>query len=151
MNRFAKSPKAEVRAINHHPALGESCSMGLYKTDIRFGILERTWVLLHSVLLFLPLFICLEGRESAHAQSIGTPVSDTDCPLTIQQVVENLARMNLERARALRAFSGTRTYRVEYRGFPSTSQRRDGCESRIQNTNYEGIHNTVCDGIQDHH
>ena len=32
----------------------------------------------------------------------------------------NLVRRNLERARALGAYLGTRTYRLEYRGFPSS-------------------------------
>ena len=39
-------------------------------------------------------------------------------PLGVKQVVENLTRKNLERAQALRGHRGTRTYRLEYRGFP---------------------------------
>jgi hypothetical protein len=39
-------------------------------------------------------------------------------PLSVKQVVENLTRKNLERAQALRGHRGTRTYRLEYRGFP---------------------------------
>ncbi len=39
-------------------------------------------------------------------------------PLSAHQVVENLTRRNLERAQALRGHRGTRTYRLEYRGFP---------------------------------
>jgi hypothetical protein len=38
----------------------------------------------------------------------------------MQQVVENLVAKNLERAKALRAYEGTRTYRLTYRGFPSS-------------------------------
>jgi hypothetical protein len=34
-------------------------------------------------------------------------------------VVENLVRMNLERAQALQAYQSTRVYRLEYKGFPS--------------------------------
>ena len=41
-------------------------------------------------------------------------------PLSIDLIVENLVRMNLERAQALHAYHGTRIYRVEYRGFPGT-------------------------------
>src|SRR4051812_9348980 len=41
-------------------------------------------------------------------------------PLTVQQVVENLVRMNLERAHALPAYRSTRIYRVQYHGFPSS-------------------------------
>ncbi|MEO6119506.1 MAG: hypothetical protein ABIP12_02360 [Terriglobales bacterium] len=36
----------------------------------------------------------------------------------MEQVVEKLGRRNSERAQALRAYHSTRTYRVEYRGFP---------------------------------
>lgn len=39
--------------------------------------------------------------------------------LKAEQVVENLVRMNLERAQALQAFQSTRVYRLEYKGFPS--------------------------------
>jgi hypothetical protein len=40
--------------------------------------------------------------------------------LTAEQVVDNLVRRNLERARALGSYKGTRIYRLEYRGFPSS-------------------------------
>jgi hypothetical protein len=48
------------------------------------------------------------------------PVS-TEPPtsLTVNQIVNNLVRRNLERARALHSYKGTRIYRLEYRGFPS--------------------------------
>ncbi len=36
------------------------------------------------------------------------------------EVVNNLVRRNLERSRALGAYRGTRTYRLEYRGFPGS-------------------------------
>jgi hypothetical protein len=39
--------------------------------------------------------------------------------LTVDQIVENLVRRNLERARALGSYKGSRIYRLEYRGFPS--------------------------------
>jgi hypothetical protein len=39
--------------------------------------------------------------------------------LTAQQVVANLEKKNQERARSLGEFRGTRTYRMQYRGFPS--------------------------------
>jgi len=38
--------------------------------------------------------------------------------LNAEQVVENLVRMNLERAQALLAYQATRVYRLEYKGFP---------------------------------
>lgn len=39
-------------------------------------------------------------------------------PVNAEQVVYNLAQMNLHRVQALRAYQGTRTYRIEYQGFP---------------------------------
>ncbi len=41
-------------------------------------------------------------------------------PLTAEQVVNNLVQHNLQRAAALHAYRSTRTYRIEYRGFPSS-------------------------------
>src|ERR1051326_8722418 len=38
--------------------------------------------------------------------------------LNAEQVVENMVRMNLERAQALLAYQATRVYRLEYKGFP---------------------------------
>ncbi|HUS19600.1 MAG TPA: hypothetical protein VMZ25_08110 [Terriglobales bacterium] len=51
-----------------------------------------------------------------------TAVQSTDaCPqATTEPVVENLIRSNLARARALPAYQSTRTYRVDYRGFPGS-------------------------------
>jgi len=41
-------------------------------------------------------------------------------PLTAEQVVNNLVQRNLQRAAALHAYRSIRTYRIEYRGFPSS-------------------------------
>src|SRR5579864_5101167 len=41
-------------------------------------------------------------------------------PLTAEQVVNNLVQHNLQRAAALHAYQSTRTYRIEYRGFPGS-------------------------------
>lgn len=40
--------------------------------------------------------------------------------LTAEQVVNNLVSHNLQRANALRSYQSTRSYRIEYRGFPSS-------------------------------
>ena len=48
-----------------------------------------------------------------------TVTSSTRPPLTADQVIHNLVLMNARRAQALQAYEGTRTYRLEYRGFPS--------------------------------
>jgi hypothetical protein len=78
----------------------------------------RTAVLLPSLLLLLPLLFCIETPQPASGQELSTPISVENAPLTIHQVVDNLVEMNLERAKALHAYHGTRIYRVEYRGFP---------------------------------
>jgi hypothetical protein len=71
-----------------------------------------------TVLLIMLLLFCIGLRQSAGAQRPGMSVPVANAPLGIDEVVENLVRMNLERARALHAYHGTRIYRVEYRGFP---------------------------------
>ncbi len=40
--------------------------------------------------------------------------------MTAEEVVNKLVHRNLERARALTAYQGTRTYRLEYHGFPGS-------------------------------
>jgi hypothetical protein len=68
--------------------------------------------------LTLPLLICLGSWTSAGAQPSGA--SPPHGALTAEEVVKNLVQRNLERARALHAYQGIRTYRLEYRGFPSS-------------------------------
>jgi len=43
-------------------------------------------------------------------------------PLSGEEVVKRMVQRNLERANALRSFQATRTYRLEYRGFPSNRE-----------------------------
>jgi hypothetical protein len=93
--------------------------MKLHKANIRVCSSTKTRTLLSPVLLSLLLLICLELR-AAIVQEPSTPVPVENAPLTTQQVVENLVRMNLGRAQALHAYQGTRIYRVDYHGFPST-------------------------------
>jgi hypothetical protein len=65
--------------------------------------------------VLLSLLFCL--WPSASAQLGESPlVSNTH--LGTEQIVRNLVAMNFERAKALHAYQGSRTYRVEYRGFP---------------------------------
>jgi hypothetical protein len=60
---------------------------------------------------------CVASAPTAIAQS--SPA--TACShLTSDEIVQNLVRRNLERARALPAFHSTRVYRVDYRGFPGS-------------------------------
>lgn len=48
------------------------------------------------------------------------PTADQSEPLSEEQVVHNLMEMNLHRLHALQAYQGTRTYRVDYHGFPGS-------------------------------
>jgi hypothetical protein len=63
----------------------------------------------HVGYLALPLLIA-----SSLAQQAIAPLRSA---MSAQQVVENLVRRNLERARALTAYQGVRTYRLDYHGF----------------------------------
>jgi len=70
-----------------------------------------------SASLGLPILICIGVLQMAGAQ----PSDIATLPvLSTEEVVNNLVRKNVERSRALRAYQGTRTYRLEYHGFPSS-------------------------------
>ncbi|HXA84361.1 MAG TPA: hypothetical protein VNZ47_04755 [Candidatus Dormibacteraeota bacterium] len=68
------------------------------------------------ILLLCP-FLCgiAGGQTSAGKRTLGQGNAGQ---LKAEQVVENLVRMNLQRAQALQAYESTRTYRLEYKGFP---------------------------------
>ena len=53
----------------------------------------------------------------ANAQQADPAAVASPAPLTAEQIVHNLVRMNLRRAQALHAYQETRTYQVEYNGF----------------------------------
>jgi hypothetical protein len=91
--------------------------MKLGETKIRVSSPADTLVRLHSI-LFIPLLLsCFAIPTSAQTPKDNSAVNS---PLTAQQVVARLVGMNLRRARALHAYHGTRIYRLEYRGFPSS-------------------------------
>ncbi|MEO5936621.1 MAG: hypothetical protein ABIP81_05360 [Terriglobales bacterium] len=67
----------------------------------------------------LPHLLCLALSLAGVAQTPPPTAASAACPqFSVEQVVEKLGRRNSERAQALRAYHSTRTYRVEYRGFP---------------------------------
>lgn len=70
-----------------------------------------------SITTSLLLLTCTLLLGSGIAQSV-PPAACTG--LSGEQVVNNLIRMNLERAALLPAYRSTRTYRVEYHGFPGS-------------------------------
>lgn len=71
---------------------------------------------LESVILIAFLLLALPW-QSARAQQTDTSTSVADAPLTAEQVIQHLVYMNRERAQALLAYQGTRTYRIGYQGF----------------------------------
>jgi len=74
-----------------------------------------------SVWLSVPTLILLGACHLVGAQSSPNPaVIETLPALSTAEIVSNLVRKNLERAHALTAYRGTRTYRLEYRGFPGS-------------------------------
>jgi hypothetical protein len=48
------------------------------------------------------------------------PAIEPHTELSAEQVVSNLIRSNLARAQGLAAYRATRTYRLEYQGFPGS-------------------------------
>lgn len=76
-----------------------------------------TWFPFRTLLLISPLLFCIGQRQMANAQQPGGFSLVTNPPLLTEQIIENLVKRNIERAQALHAYSGTRIYQVEYRGF----------------------------------
>jgi hypothetical protein len=74
---------------------------------------------LGSRLLVLLLIMLTGLLQSTNGQQPDMAPSLNRAPLAAEQVVQNLVQMNLHRLQALHAYQGSRTYRVEYRGFPS--------------------------------
>src|SRR6202049_3688181 len=68
----------------------------------------------------LLLFIGIGILQAATAQPSDAPATTPQTGLSAEEVVNHLVQRNLERARALDAYQGTRIYRLEYRGFPSS-------------------------------
>jgi len=74
----------------------------------------------HVALLSAWLLMCGGAWQPAVAQQSDRLASGPPVALTSAQVVNKLVQKNLERAQALSAYEGTRIYRLEYRGFPSS-------------------------------
>jgi len=75
---------------------------------------------LHIGLLSVQLLMCIGAWQPAPAQSSNAVVIEPRIALTSEQVVNKLVQRNLERARALGAYQGTRIYRLEHHGFPGS-------------------------------
>jgi len=73
-----------------------------------------------SAHLVLLLLTALGMLQTAGAQLSDIPAASLPVRLSTEEIVANMVRRNLERARALDAYQGTRVYRLEYRGFPGS-------------------------------
>jgi hypothetical protein len=69
--------------------------------------------------LSLSLLIGLGSLQASTAQPSDGSATAT-AGLSADEVVNHLVQQNLERARALGAYEGTRVYRLEYHGFPGS-------------------------------
>lgn len=67
----------------------------------------------------LSLLIGLGARQLA-AAPLDPPAASPVPLLSAEEIVTKMVERNLERARALGAYQGTRVYRLEYRGFPGS-------------------------------
>ena len=71
-------------------------------------------------IITLSIIVALGVSHVVFAQPAGTPAASGRAQLSSGEIVANLVQRNLERARALRAYQGTRVYRLEYHGFPGS-------------------------------
>ena len=71
-----------------------------------------------AIRFFLTLTATFGIACGASADSGPLPASITTAPLSVDQVVSNLVRKDVERAQALRHYDSSRVYRLSYRGFP---------------------------------
>src|SRR5579864_1125028 len=60
------------------------------------------------------------GARPVAAAPVDPPAASPVPLLTTDEIVTKMVERNLERARALGAYQGTRVYHLEYRGFPSS-------------------------------
>jgi hypothetical protein len=74
----------------------------------------------HSALLSAQLLLCGGIWQTAMAQPSARLATKPPVALIPEEVVNKLVHRNLERAQALAAYQGTRTYRLEYHGFPGS-------------------------------
>lgn len=83
-------------------------------------VLVTSSLRLRAPFVIVCLLILTMLYQPASAQQSDAGAVANPAPLTAEQVVHNLALMNLHRAQALHPYQETRTYRVQYHGFPGT-------------------------------
>lgn len=75
---------------------------------------------IYFALLSVALLMQIGVWHRAIAQSLIAPAIEPRSAPTPEQVVNNLVQTNLTRVRGLAAYQGTRTYHLEYQGFPGS-------------------------------
>jgi outer membrane lipoprotein-sorting protein len=75
---------------------------------------------IRSARFTLSFLISLGVAQAAAAQPSDPPAANPQSRMSVEEIVTNLVQRNLERARALGAYQGTRVYRLEYHGFPGS-------------------------------
>src|SRR5271165_5880236 len=70
-----------------------------------------------SILLIL---LCIGIGQPLIAQQPAASTANLPAVLSGEEVVSKMVQRNLERAKALAAFQGTRLYRLEYQSFPGS-------------------------------
>src|SRR5580693_8306381 len=87
-----------------------------YREPIRVEFMK---IYLQTLYCALAVLIGLGATPTAAAPS-DSPAASPISPLNTEEIVTKMVERNLERARALGAYQGTRVYRLEYRGFPGS-------------------------------
>jgi outer membrane lipoprotein-sorting protein len=77
-------------------------------------------ILPQSVTSTLLILLCISTGRPLLAQKPGTSTVELLAVLTEEEVVDRMVARNLERAKSLETFQGTRVYRLEYHGFPGS-------------------------------
>jgi hypothetical protein len=91
--------------------------MRLRETDHRTVPPTNRHLRLRAEFVVLLILIVITTWQPASSEQRDAGMVGNQAPFTTDQIVQNLVRMNLHRAHALHSYQGTRTYRVEYRGF----------------------------------
>lgn len=92
-------------------------------TGGRYSAVSSMKRYLHNAFLGSPILItciCVVAWQMASAQPSNPTMSENPAGLSTEEIVGKLVRRNLERSQALAAYQGTRTYRLEYHGFPGS-------------------------------
>lgn len=74
---------------------------------------------LNIAVLSAQIFLSIGSWQLVTAQMSHTLATQPKNLLSTEEIVNRLVQRNLERARALNEYHGTRIYRLEYHGFPS--------------------------------